>query len=222
VGRARRPPDHRGRLRRRAVPRARRRAAGSRPRPRPLHRLGEQATDAGDAPGLDAATVVAVVGPDLREGDRGRGLGDRRPARPRRLHRPRRARAPPAAHAYATHSAARLCWPRSRASSPTGVPTKAAVGCTCSPSYPTTWTSRPCWRPPLVTASASRASHSTATPGTVRPVSCWGTPTWPSPRSSVACDCSSTRSAQRRWQVALEISYPRGTTGSETTATPPS
>jgi GntR family transcriptional regulator / MocR family aminotransferase len=54
----------------------------------------------------------------------------------------------------------------------------------------------------------SRAYHSTATPGTARPAWCWGTPTWPSPRSSVACDSSPTRSAQRRWQVAPEISYP--------------
>ena len=42
-----------------------------------LHRLGEQAADPGDAPRLDAAAVVALLGADLGEGDRGRGLRGR-------------------------------------------------------------------------------------------------------------------------------------------------
>ena len=54
--------------------RACRRAPGARPRPRPLHRLGQQAADAGHAPRLDPPPVVALLGPDLREGDRGRRL----------------------------------------------------------------------------------------------------------------------------------------------------
>ena len=202
VGRARRPPDRRGRLRRRAGPRARRCIAGPRARPRPAHRLGEQAPDPGHAPRLDAHSLLAVLGAHLGQGDRGRGLGGRRPARARRLHRRRRARAPPAADAPALRTAAggtarRPGRGRYRAG---GRPPPSAA-CTSSSCSRARSTRRRCWPPRRAAGSASRACRCTATRETARPGWCWGTPTWPSPRSNAAC--SSSRPRRRRGQGSV-------------------
>ena len=157
--------------------RAGRRAAGPRAGPRPLHRLGEQAADAGDAARLDAPAVVALVGADLREGDRGCGLGGRRSARPRRLHRPRRARPPPAAHAAALRAPARRADRRARARAAGVAPSaSSAAGCYVLVELPAGVD-----EPALLAAAArarrraSRACRCTATRATARPAWCSAT-----------------------------------------------
>ena len=47
---------------------------GLAPGPGALHRIRQQAPDARDAARLDAASVVDVLGADIRKGDRGRRL----------------------------------------------------------------------------------------------------------------------------------------------------
>ncbi len=103
VGRDRRRPDRRGRLRRRVPlrPRRPRRPSGPGAGAGGPDRVGEQAAGAGDAARLDAVAVLARLDADLGEDGRGLGLGGGRAAGAAGLRRPRRARPPPAADAPA-------------------------------------------------------------------------------------------------------------------------
>ena len=75
--------------------------------------------------------------------------------------------------------------------------TLLAADCTRSSSSPPRWTSLACSQQPPATTSASRASRCTATPATAPRAWCSDTLTWRKPRSSAACGCSVTRSAQQ-------------------------